>query len=165
MGVKKEEILKSLFDKRADELLTGTLVIMAKKDEARVEPSGGRIKGLPENTDSTKPPKKFRVAMSREDRQEWAEAYDAEHQGFYEDQTLTISRPEPGAKIFGTHILTLLKNSTEAGNLLQDLRYNNTYRVQDCEWQFNKRKVRLCVMGNQQKEGVHYQLGELYAPS
>ncbi len=29
---------------------------------------------------------------------------------------------------------------------------------------FKKRKVRLCVMGNQQKEGVHYQLGELYAP-
>jgi hypothetical protein len=28
---------------------------------------------------------------------------------------------------------------------------------------FKKRKVRLCVMGNQQKEGVHYQLGELYA--
>ena len=25
-------------------------------------------------------------------------------------------------------------------------------------------KVRLCVMGNQQKEGVHYKLGELYAP-
>ena len=29
---------------------------------------------------------------------------------------------------------------------------------------FKKRKVRLCVMGNQQKEGVHFQLGELYAP-
>ncbi len=30
--------------------------------------------------------------------------------------------------------------------------------------QFTKRKVRLCVMGNQQKEGVHCQTGELYAP-
>jgi hypothetical protein len=30
---------------------------------------------------------------------------------------------------------------------------------------FTKRKVRLCVMVNQQKEGVHNQLlGELYAP-
>ena len=27
-----------------------------------------------------------------------------------------------------------------------------------------KRKVLLCVMGNQQKEGIHFQLGELYAP-
>ncbi len=30
--------------------------------------------------------------------------------------------------------------------------------------QFTKRKVRLCLMGNQQKEGMHYQLGKLYAP-
>ena len=29
---------------------------------------------------------------------------------------------------------------------------------------FKKHKVLLCVMGNQQKEGVHYQLQELYAP-
>jgi hypothetical protein len=29
---------------------------------------------------------------------------------------------------------------------------------------FKKRKVPLCVMRKQQKEGVHYQLGELYAP-
>jgi hypothetical protein len=81
--------------------------------------------------------------MSREDHQEWAEAYDAEHQGFYEHQTLSISRPEPGAKIFGT------TTSTE-------------YKT--VNGQFTKHKVRLCVMGNQQKEGVHYQLGELYTP-
>jgi hypothetical protein len=30
--------------------------------------------------------------------------------------------------------------------------------------QFTKRKVLSCVTGNQQKEGVHYQQGELYAP-
>ena len=29
---------------------------------------------------------------------------------------------------------------------------------------FKKHKALLCVMGNQQKEGVHYQLGGLYAP-
>ena len=29
---------------------------------------------------------------------------------------------------------------------------------------FKKRKVRLCVMGKQREQGVHYQLGELYAP-
>jgi hypothetical protein len=31
--------------------------------------------------------------------------------------------------------------------------------------ELKKYKVRLCVMGgNQQKDGVHYKLGELYAP-
>ena len=30
--------------------------------------------------------------------------------------------------------------------------------------ELKKYKFRLCVMGNQQKEGVHYKLGELYAP-
>ena len=29
---------------------------------------------------------------------------------------------------------------------------------------FKKRKVQLCVMGNQQEKGVHYQREELYAP-
>jgi hypothetical protein len=79
MGVKKEEFFKSLLNKRADEPLTGAHVFKARKDEARVsrvEPSGGRIKGLLGNIDPTvtKPPKNFRDAMSREDRQEWAEA-------------------------------------------------------------------------------------------
>ncbi len=60
-----------------------------------------------------------------EDRQEWAEAYDAEHQGFYEYQTLTISRPEPGAKILGTTTHTEYKT---------------------VNGQFTKRKVRLRVM-------------------
>jgi hypothetical protein len=57
---------------------------MATKDQVQVEPYGNRIKGLPGNIDPTKPPKNFRDAMSREDSQEWAEAYDAEHQGFHE---------------------------------------------------------------------------------
>jgi hypothetical protein len=52
-------------------------------------------------------------------------------------------RPEPGAKILGTTTRTEYKT---------------------VNGQFTKRKVRLCVMGNQQKEGVHYQLWELYAP-
>ena len=81
--------------------------------------------------------------MSREDRQEWAEAYDAEHQEFYEHQALSISRPEPGAKSLGTTTRTEYKT---------------------VNGQFTKRKVQLCVMGNQQKEGEHYQLWELDAP-
>ncbi len=118
MGVKKEEFFKSLLNKREDELdelLTGARVLMAKKDEARVEPFGSTMKGLPGNIDPTKPPKNFRDAMSREDSQEWAETYDAQHQGFYEHQTLTISVGKTGTRC-------------------QDLGYNNTYRVEDCEW-------------------------------
>jgi hypothetical protein len=72
----------------ADELLTSERVFMATKDQARVEPYGNWIKGLPRNIDPTKPTKNFRDAMSRENSQEWAEAYGAEHQGFYEHQTL-----------------------------------------------------------------------------
>ncbi len=84
--------------------------------------------------------------MSREERQEWAVANDAEHQGFYEHQTLKIARRSQ----------TL------------DLRHDDTYRVHYCEWAIHQAQgaivLVLCVMGNQQKEEVHYQLGQLYAP-
>ena len=81
--------------------------------------------------------------MQRVDRQEWAEAYDAEYQGFLEHGTLKIVRPEPGVKILGTTTRTEYKVVNGA---------------------LKKRKVRLCAMGNQQKEGIHYRAGELYAP-
>ena len=82
--------------------------------------------------------------MSREDRQEWAEAYDSEYQGFLEHGTLKIVRLKPqGDKILGTTTRTEYKGVNGV---------------------FTKRKVLPCVMGNQQEKGVHYQLGELYAP-
>jgi hypothetical protein len=40
-----------------------------------------RVKGLPDSIDPNKPPSNYRDAMRREDRQEWAEAYDKEYQG------------------------------------------------------------------------------------
>ena len=46
--------------------------------------------GVPAGIDVNKPPNNFRDAMSREDRQEWAEAYDSEYQGFLEHWTLKI---------------------------------------------------------------------------
>jgi hypothetical protein len=85
MGVKREEFFKSLLNKRADKLLTGARVFVGRKDEERVD------------------------AISRQDRQEWAEAYDPEHQGFYEHQTLKITRPKPNAKILGTTTRTEYK--------------------------------------------------------
>jgi hypothetical protein len=64
--------------------------------------------------------------------QEWAEAHDAEHPGFYEHQTLNIQRPQPLAKILGTTTCTEYKTVNAVSR---------------------KRKARLCVLGNQQKEG------------
>ena len=66
-----------------------------------------------------------------------------EYQGFYEQGTLQVARPEPGSKILDT--------TTRAD-------YKVTNGV------FDKRKIRLCVCGNQQQEGVHYDSGNLYAP-
>ncbi len=65
--------------------------------------------------------------MQREDRQEWAEAYNKEYQGFIEQGTLIIARPEKGAKVLDT--------TTRAD-------YKVTNGV------FDKRKIRLCACGN-----------------
>ena len=64
-------------------------------------------------------------------------------QGFKENGTLKAIRPVPGVKILGTTTRT-------------------EYKVVNGE--LKKRKVRLCSMGNQQKEGIHFNAGELYAP-
>jgi hypothetical protein len=61
-----------------------------------------RVKGLPDSIDPNKPPSNYRDAMQRElreDRQEWAEAYDKEYQGFIEQGTLKIAGLEKGAKV------------------------------------------------------------------
>ena len=99
------------------------------------------VGGVPAGIDVTKPPKNFWDAMRREDRQEWAEAYDSKYQGFYDHGTLKVVWQEPGAKVIGTTTRT-------------------EYKV--VNGVFKKRKVRLCVMGNQQDNRVHFQLGELY---
>ncbi len=54
----------------------------------------GSVCGVPAGIDVTKPPKNFWDAMRREDRQEWAEAYDSEYQGFYDHGTLKVVHPE-----------------------------------------------------------------------
>ena len=90
-----------------------------------------------------KPHKNFHDVMGREECQQWAEAFDNEYQGFYKHKTLKMVRPEQGVKIFGTTTQT-------------------KYKVDN--WVLKKRKVRLCVMGNQQTEGIHYQIDELYEP-
>jgi hypothetical protein len=104
-------------------------------------PSG--VKGLPDSIDPNKPPRNYRDAMRREDRQEWAEAYDKEYQGFIEQGTLKLARPEKGAKGL-------------------DITMHADYKVTNGV--FDKRNIRLCVCGNQQVEGVHCNSGGVYAP-
>jgi hypothetical protein len=43
MAVKRDEFFKSLLNKRADELLTGARIFVARMDEERVAHSDGRI--------------------------------------------------------------------------------------------------------------------------
>ena len=101
------------------------------------------MKGLPADIDPSKQPKSYKEALRRSDKEQWLEAYDKEYQGFVQHGTLKIERPPPGAKILRTTTRT-------------------EYKV--VNGVFQKCKVRLCAMGNQQKEGIHYKAGELYAP-
>ena len=39
------------------------------------------LKGLPMSINPDRPPKNFKDAMSRDDKQEWAEAFDKEYRG------------------------------------------------------------------------------------
>ena len=103
MGVKCEDFFKSLLSKRTDELLFSARALVAQMKEELVTSPEGPVTGVPAGIDVNKPPKNFRDAMSREDRQEWAEAYDSEYQGFLEHGTLKIVRLKPqGDKILGT---------------------------------------------------------------
>ena len=107
-------------------------------------PNSKRVAGLPACIDPTKPPKNFKDAMSRPDRQQWAEAYNKEYQGFIERGTFVVVKPEKGEKVLGT---------------TTRLDYNMVNGV------FDKRKVRLCVRGDQQQEGIHFRSSDLYSPA
>jgi hypothetical protein len=146
MKVSRDAFFQSLLMRNSDELLSKARGLLSRMEAELVSTPVGkpsRVKGLPDSIDPSKPPRNYRDAMQREDRQEWAEAYDKEYQGFIEQGTLKIAKPEKGAKVLDT--------TTRAD-------YKVTNGV------FDKRKIRLCVCGNQQVEGVHYQAGDLYAP-
>ena len=81
--------------------------------------------------------------MSREDKQEWAEAFDKEYRGFKERNAFKVVRPQPGVKILDT--LTRLEYKEDNGT-------------------FQKRKARMCVRGDQQVEGESFNASDLYAP-
>jgi hypothetical protein len=146
MKVSRESFFQSLLKKNTDELLSKARALVARMEAEPPWTSEGkstRVKGLPSSIDPSKPPRSYRDAMTREDWQEWGEAYLKEHQGFIEQGTFKIARPPKGAKVLDT--------TTRA-----DCKVTNGV--------FEKRKIRLCVCGNQQEEGVHYNSGNLYAP-
>ena len=101
-------------------------------------------KGLPDYIDPNRPPKNYKDAMTRPDREEWATAYQKEFQGFKDRCSFAIVRPPPGTKILGTTTKT-------------EYKVNNG--------QFEKRKVRMCVRGDQQSEGVDFTASDLYSPT
>ncbi len=58
------------------------------------------LKGLPTSFESYWLPKNYKDAMSREDRQSWAEAYDKENREFKDRNAFKIVRPHVLALLF-----------------------------------------------------------------
>ena len=102
-----------------------------------------KVKGLPDSIDSSRPPKNFRDAMLREDCQEWAEALNKEYMGFKQRGVFELVPLKKGIKLMG--MTTRWEYKVTNGT-------------------FEKRKVRLCAMGNQQIAGIHFNESDLYAP-
>ncbi len=87
MGVKRGDLFQSLLSKCAMEMVSTARAYVAKLEHtpaalSPAAPADDRVKGIPAIIDPKRPPKNFKDAMSREDRQEWAVAYDNEYQGF-----------------------------------------------------------------------------------
>jgi hypothetical protein len=104
MKMSRESFFQALLKKNSAYLLANARALVARMTEEMDQDSAGptRVKGLSSSIDPNKPPRNYLDAMSREDRQEWAAACMEEHQGFFEQGTLQVARPEPGAKILDT---------------------------------------------------------------
>jgi hypothetical protein len=81
--------------------------------------------------------------MARPDREKWAAAYQTEYQGFKDRIALAVVKLPEGAKALGT--TTRLEYKINNGVL-------------------EKYKVRMCVRGDQQREGVDFNASDLYSP-
>ena len=102
------------------------------------------MEGLPDSIDPTKPPKNFKDANSREDAQEWMDAYFKEYKGVMDLGAVKAVKPPPGAKILGTTTRMEYKSDNSV---------------------FSKRKCRMCVRRDQQVEGKDFFQQDLYAPT
>ena len=70
------------------------LTIRAREQQAHFAGVAHRtLKGLDPDIDPDSAPKNFKDAMSRKDRQEWAEALNKEYRGFKDRNALAIVKP------------------------------------------------------------------------
>ena len=82
------------------------------------------LKGLHPSINPDRPPKNYKDAMSRDDKQEWGDAFTKEYLGFAERGAFKAVRPLAGVKVHDT--LTRFEYKEDNGTFL-------------------KRKVRLCA--------------------
>ena len=104
-----------------------------------------KLEGLDPAVNSDRPPKNYKDAMSRSDRQleEWAAAMNKEYLGFKNMKALAVVKPPKGAQVLGT--LARWEYKEEDDKLF-------------------KYKVRMTVRGDQQIEGESFDPSDLYAP-
>ena len=120
------------------------LKVAAKEQYAYMASFNHRpLEGLDPSINPDRPPKNFKDAMSRSDREDWAAAMNKEYLGFKDMKALAIVKPPKGARILGT--LTRWEYKEENGKLV-------------------KYKVRMTVRGDQQVEGESFDPADLYAP-
>ena len=117
------------------------LTIRAREQQAHFAGVAHRtLKGLDPDIDPDRAPKNFKDAMSRKDRQEWAEALNKEYRGFKDSNALAIVKPPKGARLLGR--LTRWEYKKDNSTLV-------------------KYKVRMVVRGDQQAEGESYTASDL----
>ena len=94
------------------------LTIRAREQQAHSACAAHRtLKGLDPDIDPDSAPKNFKDAMSRKDRQEWAEALNKEDRGFKDRNALAIVKPPKGARILGA--LTRWEYKEDNGTLVK----------------------------------------------
>ena len=89
------------------------------------------VQGIPDYIDTDKPPTSYADAMSRPDAQKWADAHQKEYQGFKDRNAFATVLLPKGARALGTTT-------------------RRDYKV--VNGVFSKRKVRMCVRGDQQRD-------------
>ncbi len=95
MKMNRETFFQALLKQNSDEWLNKARALVAKmKEEVTCGSDDNpiRVQGFQNSIDPNKPPRNYRDAMSREDRQEWAAAYMEEHQGCRELPPSGVSR-------------------------------------------------------------------------
>ena len=99
----RENTFVRVTQKQFNDDLLNLLTIAATEQQAHLASAGHRtLKGLDPDIDPDRAPKNFKDAMSRKDRQEWAEALNKEYRGFKDRNALAVVKPPKGARNLGT---------------------------------------------------------------